>query len=126
MIDLKKLIIISTNDTFKNNKSVSDSLSVPSRSTAFPGYNVDTKIITLDREDDISQIRLNYSFDSSKYFIFPHNDVALNANFDVAVTGYADGATYNFSFYTVNQSGGTATAPAYTVNIEILTFIAPF
>jgi hypothetical protein len=124
--DATKFILNTDYDSLKNDSVVTTSLSIAGQSFTAGQYKSFTKTFTIPDGFNPRQIRLNYSFASSNWYIFPHADLTISASVGLAVVGSASGSTFTLTFYLYNTTGGATSSSAITVNISAYTFLAPF
>lgn len=110
---------------FLNYKSSTGSVNIPSTSYAVGQVKNYSLSIPIERVKDYSQIKVNLSFDSSKWYIFPFGQVAINSNFVLQTVGNYSGANLNLAFYVVNSSASSATSPSFDVSITADLFVTP-
>jgi hypothetical protein len=124
-IDVTKIIYSTTLDLLKNLPNNTGSISVPNQSYTAGQYRTFTTTINLDRTDAFTTKRYNFSFSSANHFL---NDtqVAVNANFDAQVRSTITGSTMTVACYVINQTAGTVSVPAFTLNITVQQFVGPF
>ena len=125
MIDITKVIFASTTDTLKNYDSETGSIAVTSTSYSAGQYKTFSTSIPLDYVDSINQKLFNFTTDSDKYYV-GDIQVSLNANFDAQVRSNIVGRTLFVDCFVINQTGGTVSNPAFTLNIEVRRFTGPF
>lgn len=124
-LDYTKVLLASGIDTFKNEPTISGSISVPGQSYTAGQYRTFSTTIALERTDAATQILQNYSFQSTRYYSGAY--VVVNAsNFQHQTRMYINGSTLYVDLYVINQIGSTNTLSAYTLNIEAKRFVGPF
>lgn len=119
-------ILFSTRYKYFLNKDVEDG-SVTLSSTALgPGEATSFSLaIPIENDQDYSQIKMNFSHDSSDWYIFPSKDITLDANCIISVVGSYDGTNLNMTFYVVNQTGGSVNSTATTATVRVYLFEEP-
>jgi len=117
---------------FGNYKSVSFSVSIPSQGIATGNYvGPYTASATLNNSNAVTEVQLQYSGLDSFWREVPGyiNILVPNAGavtYEVqSFTYFKNGSVY-VDTYISNQTGGTVTIPAITVNCRAFLFIAPF
>jgi hypothetical protein len=113
--DYSKLIMGSMFDSFLNYDDNSSSITTGTASVGaghFAHYSIS---VPIDNDKDFSQLQLNYSFDNSKWYIYPVLDLTLNSNFSVTTVANYNNSNLIVNIYVVNQSGSTNTHPSFTV-----------
>lgn len=119
-------ILFSTRYKYFLNKEVkTGTVSLPAVST--PGNQAKTYSLSIpvDSEEDYTQIKINFSHDSSDWYVFPLLDVALGASFKIAVVGSYSASSLDLTFFVVNQTGGALTNTATDVTVKIYAFEPP-
>lgn len=98
-----------------------------------PAYDIPTGesrnislTIPLERSDDIGQIRINFSQDSAKWYLFPAPSVPVDANSSVTVVGAFSGSNLILTAYVSNDTAGPITSTAFTITASIYLFVSPF
>lgn len=81
--------------------------------------------IPITNIQDFAQIQINYSFDSTKWYVFPVLDLTLDANFSVSTVGAFSGSNFVLTFYVVNQTAGTQTHSSFNVSANAYLFVTP-
>lgn len=109
---------------FLNYGNGTGSLTIPATSVtgAASGGNI---VVPLTSDDNFSQVQLNFSTDSNNYFKFPMLDFALDANFNIAVTGSRTSDALTLNFYLVRTGPGAATSTAVTITANYYLFETP-
>lgn len=111
---------------FLNYDEETNSVSVPSTSYAAGEAKAYSVSIPVERSGDFSQVKLNFSFDSSKWYIFPQGDLVLDLAFGtVSTVGSYSSTQLTLTFYVVNQTPGIASNPAFTVTAKASLFVTP-
>lgn len=119
-------IVFSSRYKYFLNKDTEDgSVSIPATSIGAGNAATFTLSIPIDNEDNISQIKINFSHDPTRWHIFPVLDIVLDANSDIAVTGSYSGASLVLTFFVVNQTGGTITSTATNATVRVYLFDTP-
>ena len=111
---------------FLNYKSGAATVDIPSVSH---GAGVTTNYsvaLSLDRTQDFTQVKINFSFDPTKWYGFPQGDVLFDTDaFSVSTVGAYSGSVLTITFYVVNQTGGTISNSAFTASVSGLLFVVP-
>ena len=117
---------------FGNYKSVSFSATIPSQGIAVSSYiGPYTASATLNNTNAVTEVQLQYSgLDSFWREVPGWVDILVPnagaASYEVrSITYFKNGSVY-VDTYIINQTGGTITIPAITVNCRASLFIAPF
>jgi hypothetical protein len=123
--DPSKVIFSTQYRYFLNYDSKTGSVSVPSTAYALGEAKSYTVTIPITRVKDFSQVLVNFSFDSGKWYAFPFGDVVLDLSFgSVSTVGSYSGSNLTLIFYVVNQVG-PGNNPAFTANVDASLFITP-
>lgn len=101
------------------------SVSIPATSYGAGVAKSYSLTVDLDRNDDLTHVKLNFSYDPSRWFGFPPVDLILDSFFTISTVGAYSGNQLTITFYVVNQSGLTKTNTATDVTAEVRRFIAP-
>lgn len=125
-LDITKVIFATTIGTFKNLPTRTGSISVPSQSYTAGQYRTFSTTIDLGEDEALTQILQNYSFDSSKWWSGSFVQVNPNSNFIAQTRMNTSGSTLNITLFVVNQTGGTVSVPAFTLDIKAKRFLTPF
>lgn len=124
--DPSKVIFSTLYSYFLNYDTQTGSVNVPATSYATGESKSYTVVIPIDRTQDYSQIQINFSFDSTKWYILPVGDVTLDIAFgSVTTVASYSGANLTITFYVVNQVVGPINNPAFTVTVRSLLFVTP-
>jgi hypothetical protein len=123
--DPSKVLFSTRYSYFLNKSTYSGSVSLTAQSITAGHVATFSLSIPIDDVGDYTQIKINFSHDPDNWYVFPCLDVALDANFDIAVTGSYSGSSLDMTFYVVNQTGGTHTSTATTVTVNIFSFESP-
>lgn len=130
MPDISKLLLLSSLDAFKNYSDASGSVSVPSESYTDADYNLYTFDIPTQRNEVVSsQTRINFSFDSGKWYLLSNVinlDGEPNSNFSTqARADFVSNDTLRIYIYVVHQVPGTNSNPSFTVQANVYFFESP-
>jgi len=119
-------LIFSTDYQYFLNYGDADS-SVTVASTSVPaGEAISANLVVpMTRTEDFTQVRVNFSHDSSKWYGFPLTDIALDANFTITTVGSYASNSLTLTFYVVNQTGSPANTTAFTATARSLLFVVP-
>lgn len=111
---------------YLNYDTASGSVAIPASSyTAGTAKSYSLTITGLERTNDFSNIKVNFSHESGNWYNFPTADIPLDANFDIVTTGGYSGSSLTLTFYIVNQTGSTVSNPAVTVTANVSLFVSP-
>lgn len=110
---------------FLNYDDALGSVTIPATSVAAGHYITGSISIPIADNQDFSQIQVNYSSDSTKWYVFPVSSLALDSNFTITTVGSYGSSALNLTFYIVNQSGSTHTSTALTVQAHPYLFVTP-
>ncbi len=102
------------------------SVDIPSTSYGAGTAKSYSIVIPLERTDDVSNIKVNFSHIGGVWFNFPPADLELDSNFDIASTGSYSSSNLTLTFYIVNQTGLTVSNTALTVTAEVALFVTPY
>lgn len=123
--DPSKVIFSTSYKYFLIYDTETGSVSVPSTAYALNEVKSYTVAIPITRTKDYTQVLLNFSFDSSKWYAFPLTDLVLDLAFgSVAVVGSYSGSNLTLTIYVINQAGA-GNNPAFTVSVEAVLFVTP-
>lgn len=125
-IDPRKVQYASTLEAVKNFDTKTGSISIPSQSYTSTQYRTFTTAITLDRNDNTFQILQNFSFSSTNWWVGSWVQVTVDANFITQTRFSLNGNILTAVCYVVNESASTHTVGAFTLNIEVRQYLAPF
>lgn len=101
------------------------SVNIPSTAYAIGEAKSYTVNIPITRTKDFTQVLLNFSFDSSKWYAFPITDLILDISFgSINVVGSYSGSNLTLTVYVVNQAG-PGNNPSFTMNVESVLFVTP-
>lgn len=100
-------------------------VSIPSTSYLVNTYKTYSVTIPLSRTEDLTNVKINFSHESSNWFDFPTVDLILGSGFTIATVGAYSSNQLAITFYVVNQTGGTASNTATDVTVEVRRFVAP-
>jgi len=120
-----KLLFYSGYKTFLNYDNETGSVTIPATSVAAGHYLTGTVSIPLHNNGDFSQTQINYSSDSTKWYVFPVADLTLDANFTITTVGSYGSNNLTLTFYVVNQTGATHTSTALTVTVHPYLLVIP-
>jgi hypothetical protein len=126
MIDITKIRFSSFIDTFKNLPTAIGSISVPNQSYTAGQYRAFSTTIPLTKVDATTQIINNFSFSPTLHYAGSFVQVNPNANFIAQTRSRISGQTLTIDLYVANNTGGTQSVPAFTLNISVRRFAAPF
>lgn len=126
-LDITNTLFSSTIDTFKNiEPSKTGQISVPNQSYSAGQYRAFSTSITLDETGAVSEVLQNFSFDSSKYWVGTFVQTSVNANFLAQTRMTMSGTTLAVDLYVINNTGGVQSVPAFTLDLQVRQFSAPF
>lgn len=107
-------------------------------STAFPGatlapgtYTQVRQTISIPRSSAVTTARTKFTGLESfwrqiqGYFQVDYPNVAT-ATYSIQTQGYYSGSNFIIDTYMINQTGDNVTIPAFTIDAEVFTFVAPF
>lgn len=117
-IDLTKLIAGSMFDSLLNYNDQSASVTCTGVSVAsghFAHYSVS---VPINNDENFSQLQIKYSFDSTKWYVYPLIQLTLDSNFTVTTVANYTGSNLVTNLYVVNQSSSTATHTSFTVTVH--------
>lgn len=123
--DPTKILFSTRYGYFLNKDVATGTLNIPSTSIPELETRSFTLSIPIDSAREFSQIKVNFSHLSSRWYVMPIDDVERNADFDIATVGSYTSTNLVLTFYAVNQSPGTDTFPATTINVRAYLFEAP-
>lgn len=133
MIDLNKIVYISTLSGFGNYKPpVSFSVVMASQSLAAGNYiGPSSASVNLDNSDAVSQIQVTFSGLDAFTRVLPGVVIVNYPNnasptYQIQVMSYYAGGKLHVDAYLINQTGGTITTPAVTFACTASLFQAPF
>jgi hypothetical protein len=125
LTDPSKILFSTSYKYFLNYDDKTGSVSVPSTSYGAGVVKSYSVTIPITRTKDFSQIRVNFSFDSSKWYVFPFPYVVLDSNFSVETVGSYSGSNLIITFYVVNQVPLTVSNTAFTATVDATLFVTP-
>jgi len=124
--DPSKVIFSTSYNYFLNYDSETGSVSVPATSYATGEAKSYTVTIPITRVKDYAQTQINFSFDPTKWYVFPFGDVTLDISFgSVSTVASYNGSNLTVTFYVVNQVFGPVNNPAFSATVKTLLFVTP-
>lgn len=81
--------------------------------------------IPVDATRDFTQVRINFSFDSDKWYTFPIGNDLLFGSLSIPVVGSYGSNSLNLTIFVVNSTGGSIPMPSFTASSKALLFIEP-
>lgn len=123
--DPSKILFSTRYKYYLNYGSTSGSVSIPSTSYTSHTAKSYQIVIPVDRTSDYTNVKLNFSHDSSKWHNFPTADIILDSNFNIAIVGSYSSNSLVLTFYVVNQTGSTVNNTASTITANVAKFVTP-
>lgn len=126
LTDPSKIIFSTAYNYFLNYDTETGSVSVPVTSYAVNESKSYSVTIPITRVKDFSQVQINFSFDSAKWYTFPFPYVVQDSSFGLIETvGAYSGTSLVITFYVVNLSGIVKNNTAFTATVKALLFVTP-
>lgn len=125
-LDITKVRYAASLDTFKNVPSIQGSISVPSTSYGPVTYKSYSTTITLSETGAAANVYQNFSFDSSKYYVGNNTEIAVDVNFKVQTRISRSGTTMTVTCYVINNTTGTVSNTAFTLDAYVRQFVSPY
>lgn len=116
----------STAQAFKKYTASSFSVSIPSQNIAVGGFVSYTATTAMDNAGSICQVQTYYDGLEAFWRVINGSSVTNFTNYQVLTYYYFSGTTLSVNTLISNQTGGTITIPAITVNCRAFLFLAPF
>jgi hypothetical protein len=123
--DPAKIIYSTRYKYYLNYGTETGSVSIPSTSYGANTYKTYTITIPLDRTDDITNVKINFSHIAGAWFDFPTTDLELDSNFTLSTVGSYSGSQLTITFYVVNISGAINSNTATDVTAKAALFVTP-
>lgn len=119
-------IIFSTRYKYFLNKSISTgTINLPATSLNANEVANFTLLIPVENKENYTQVRINFSHDSSNWQIFPIYDIALDANCNIAVTGSYVGTNLELTFFVINMAPFGVISTSTDVTVKVYVFESP-
>ena len=124
--DPSKVLFSSRYKYFLNKDIVTGSRACASRSVGAGEFTSYGLVIPMESRTDYSQVRLNFSQDPNRWYIFPTRDVDLDATFKIAVTGsYNSDDNLNIELTVFDNVGTGGNTTAFTLTARVYFFEPP-
>lgn len=131
MPNFTNLAATSAADGFKNYSSVSFSASIASQNIAAGGYATASASTPLNNANAVSQVQVQFSGVNSFWQVLTgsiYQDVPDSASmtYEIEAISYFTGGNAKVDTYIINETAGTISIPAITINCRAFLFLAPF
>lgn len=128
MPNIQKAIFISSSQTFQNSTVVENTFAAPAYTFPASNEQIITQNIALNNGENVSQVRINFSFDASKWYIIPvqrFNIIKPSSSTYIQTYAGYDGSNLVITLRVIPIGAAPNEYPAfnYTVNAKI--FITP-
>jgi hypothetical protein len=81
--------------------------------------------VPVDRTNDFTNVKINFSNDINNWYSFPTADIPLGSNFSITITGSYTSNTLVVTLYVANQTAGTVSNTAVDVVVAVAKFVSP-
>lgn len=127
-VNIDDIIFSSTVQPFQNSTIVEETFSIPAHTFSSGNEQIVTNSIPLANGENVSQVRVNFSFNSSKWFIVPvqkNGVIVPSSKTHAQVFSNYDGTNLNIIMRIVPGGASPWSYNAFTMTVNAKVFITP-